>query len=484
MRVRFASLFSLLGALFCTAALAGALPSCWEQIGDSVPAVIYIVLTGALAFLLTRRPRRAGHFTQILCLLALTLRLAWALSAPPPTVEDDYGFYREVSLDCLQGDWAGLIRTIFPWGYFLYLYGLAWAFGPSPVVPVIVNAILGTAITQLICVIALRLLDERSARLAAVIYALWPGVIYWTGVFCAEIPHLFFFVAALAALLSGLDARKLRGLRLAAGGVLAAIAEFIRPVSPLLLLPLVVYALAMRKRVRRLLVPALGGYIACLALLLTAKSVASGHAVFTASDTLGINLSSGLNWESRGQFSLEDARVWNVEDPREASRRGLQLAVQHLKSMTGTNWWQMPVLAVVKFRRIWSFESCGYDANYIGLTGDQAEQHWLARYGGELLAGGQLFHSLALALAAIGFLRTRRTGQLALPGCILVAFALLHTAIEVDDRYHFAAQSLLAIAAAGAFLRMRMSSAPTGEVEIGADPSSVIPEQSFTYRRR
>ena len=53
--------------------------------------------------------------------------------------------------------------------------------------------------------------------------------------------------------------------------------------------------------------------------------------------------------------------------------------------------------------------------------------------------------------------RTRRSAGLALLGCILISFALLHTVVEVDDRYHFAAQSLLAIAAACAFAAKKNS---------------------------
>ena len=470
MRVRFAPVFSCLGALFAAAAFLGALPYCWSLIKSATPAFLYIGIAAILALVSIKLPRRVVPFAVMLGLVALALRLGWVLNASlPPTPDDDYGYYRDVSLSCLQGDWTGLIYTYYPWGYFLYLYALGRLFGPSLLLPLVANAIIGSATTILVYAVARRFCEERNARLAGAIYALWPGVIYWSAVFCTEIPHLLFLLAALLSLLVGLDAKRRSGLYLVAGGVLAGLAELIRPVSPLLLLPFVLYAGtrgnpqiesgdgAQKKAGWRRAALALGAYLICLTSLLIAKSVVTGYPNFSTSQTLGANLASGLNWETRGAFSVEDGRIWYSEDPREANRRGIQVALGHLKAMWGHNWWQMPALAVLKFQRIWSVESCGYYASSQGLTDEQEKQHWLPIYRDPLVAIGQFFHALVLALAALGFWRTRRSAGLALLGCILISFALLHTVIEVDDRYHFAAQSLLAIAAACAFAAQKNS---------------------------
>ncbi len=458
MRVRFTPVFTFLGALFCAAAFIGALPHCRDMIHDALPAFAYIGIAGAVAFFLIKRPHRATHFCAALFLIALAVRLAWALNAPTPTLDDDYGYYREVQVACLQGDWGPMIWSFFPWGYFLYLYVLGSLFGASLQMPVIANAIVGSVTTLMVYAVARRLISESNARVAAAIYAFWPGVIYWTGVYCSEIPHLFFFLAALLSLLMGLEAKTHRGSWLIAGGALAALAEFIRPLSPLLLIPFVLYAWTREggenrgKARRRTAATALGAYIVCLAVLLAAKSLATGYPNFSASHTLGINLASGLNWESKGAFSLDDYRVWNADDPREVNRRAMLLARQHLKSLMEGGWRRLPELAILKFQRMWSYEEGGYDANLMGLTEDQRQHHWLARHGDELTAVGQVFHALVLGLAALGFLRAGKSDGLALLACMLIAFALLHTVIEIDDRYHFAAQSLLAIAAAMAFV--------------------------------
>jgi 4-amino-4-deoxy-L-arabinose transferase-like glycosyltransferase len=460
MRVRFALVFSCLGALFAAAAFLGAIPNCWSLIQSSTPAFLYSGIAAFLTFIFTKLPRRTVPFMVMLGLVALTLRLAWALSAAlPPPPDDDYGYYRQVALSCLQGDWSGLISTYYPWGYFLYLYALGKLFGPSLLPPLVANAIVGSATTILVYAIARRFCEERNARLAGAIYALWPGVIYWSGVLCTEMPHLLFFLAALLCLLVGLDSKRRIGLSMAAGGVLAGISELIRPISLLLLLPFALYAGtrgnrqiesvngSQKKADWRRTALALGSYLICLTSLLIGKSIVTGYPNFSTSQTLGANLASGLNWETRGAFSVEDGRIWYSEDPREANRRGIQVALGHLKSMWGHNRWQIPALVVLKFQRIWSVESCGYYASSQGLTDDQEKNHWLALYRKHLVAIGQFFHTFILALAALGFWRTRRSGSLALLGCILISFALLHAVIEVDDRYHFAVQSLLAIAA-------------------------------------
>ncbi len=470
-RLSFATTFTWLGAFFCIAAFAGALPNCWNLLKGSMPAILYLAMAAVLAATIAKRSRRTPTFCALLLLVALTLRVAWVLKAPPPTPDDDYGYYREMSLACLQGDWAGLIETFFPWGYVLYLYGLGRLLGSSPAIPIYANAIVGSLTALLIYAAARRLCGEREARFAGLIYAVWPGVIYWTSVLCSEIPHLFFYIAALVCLLVGVPLETEAGSGkgrfklwwLAAGGILSALAEFIRPVSPLLLLPFVLWVFSRRpaqeglqentgrRAAWRGVAAVAGAYIVCLSALLTAKSIATGYPNFSSSHTLGINLSSGLNWESRGSFSLDDYRIWDAADPREVNRRGMRLAFEHFKSMLGRNWWQMPALALVKFQRIWSIEACSLDANYIALLDGQRHRHWLAVYGMRLAALGQVSHAAILALAAMGFWRTRRTGSLALLGCILLTFALVHTVIEVDDRYHFAVQSLLAIAAANAF---------------------------------
>jgi hypothetical protein len=461
---RLAPIINTLGALVAAAAFFCALPYCETELPGSAYSLASIGMAAGLAYVSTRRPRRIAVYCAALVLVAFSVRLAWALTTSFPPLGDDYEYYRSVSLDLLRGQWSELFSTFWPWGYFLYLAALARLFGTSLAVPVTANAIVGAMTTLLVYLIARRLCEERGARVAAAIYALWPGVIYWSSVLCTEIPHLALFLAAMLCLLVGLETTVRKGAWLAAGGVLAALAEFVRALSPMLLLPFVCYLFARKipafgsgapVRGRSRWAEAslvLGTYVVCLGALLTAESFVVGYPNLTTSHTMGMNLAFGLNWESGGTFNVEDALIIYAHDPREVNRRGMELAMKRLKSMRGSNWWRLPALASLKFQRNWSLETASYDAILSTLPADQRKSHWLATHESDLTILAQYFHAFILALAAVGFWRNRRSGGLALLGGILLAFVLLHTVMEVDSRYHFAAQSLLAVAGAGAFV--------------------------------
>jgi len=454
----------VLGAVFAAAAFLCSLPYCWDYVYSWPSVLAYVAAACSVVFTLTIRPRGAGMYCLVLFLIALALRAAWALHASFPPTGDDYEYYRSVSLELLRGQWNELFQTFWPWGYFLYLAGLARLFGPSLMVPVAVNSIAGAATSLLVYVIARRFFEERAARIAGGIYALWPGVVYWSGVLCTEIPHLVLFLGALLCLLRGLQAKSAGAAWALAGGLMAALSEFFRPLTPLLLIPYLLYSCGqgdgsspggrLRRRGRRKDAGlALAAYAVCLGILLTGESVASGRPNMTTSHTMGINLAFGLNWESRGMFNVADAQFMLAEDPLEVNRRGFQLARERLRTMGGRNWWRLPVLAAWKFPVNWSLEAAGLDATYAGVPESRKESHWLTTFQDELSAVAQYFHAGVLALAAVGFWRNRRAWGLALPAGILIAFALLHAVFEVDCRYHFCAQSLLAVAGAGAFAR-------------------------------
>ncbi len=461
---RLTPIINTVGALAAAAAFLCSLPYCEIELPGSAYSLAFIGMAAGLAYASTRRPRRIAVYCTTLVLAAFFIRLAWALNTSFPPLGDDYEYYRSVSLDLLRGQWNELFSTFWPWGYFLYLAALARVFGTSLAVPITANAIVGAMTTLLVYLIARRLCEERGARVAAAIYALWPGVIYWSSVLCTEIPHLLLFLAALLCLLVSLQTTSRKGAWLVAGGVLAALAEFVRALSLMLLLPFVCYLFARKIRAFGPGAPVrgrsrwaeaslvLGTYVVCLGMLLTAESFLVGYPNLTTSHTMGMNLASGLNWESGGTFDAEDARILYSQDPREVNRRGMELAMKRLKSMRGSNWWRLPALASVKFQKNWSSESAAYDAILSTLPADQKKSHWLATHEPDLTVPAQYFHTLILALAAVGFWRNRRSGSLALLGGVLLAFVLLHILMEVDSRYHFAAQSLLAVAGAGAFV--------------------------------
>lgn len=457
---------ALLGALFCGAAFAASLPACWGLRGGWLPVVAYCLLVFGLVSASVQVPARPRGYLWLLGAAALAVRLAWiAAAAHAPLAADDYLAYRQCSLEVVHHGLGEAGRWIWPWGYILFLAELARLFGPTLWAPWLANALLGTGTVLLVYAIARRLLPERTARCAAGVYAFWPGVIAWHSLLCTDIPHLTLFLAALFCLLrgGGIDPENRDARWLCGGGVLAALAEFVRPVSPLLLLPFLVYAFLRRgvevspgARVRRwgrVALPVGAAYLVVLGGLLAFKSAASGYPTLSASYTYGLNLPYGLNWETGGMWSQEDEdAVLDNAGPRATVRRGLALAGKRLAEMSGRNAWKLPVLAARKFPEAWSLERTQIDANQAGIPEAERPGHWLFVYELPLFALVQLFHSALLALAAVGFWRARRAPGMALLAGVLLAFGLAHTVLEVQDRYHFWAQAFFSVAAAAAFL--------------------------------
>lgn len=478
-----AQALNLFGALFCAAALVGGFRYCSASAGDWWIAVGYLVLALGVGTLLVYLPRRPVWFCTYLVILALTVRLVWALNAASPP-QEDYGDYRSAALDALHGDWYALQHTFWPWGNILWLYLIARLCGPALHPALIANALVGTATTVLIYAVGRRLAAERAARAGGVIYALYPAAILWSSILCTEIPHLLLLLSGFLCLLLGFGvanehadpAREALGPGartssfrwLIAGGLLLAGADFFRPVSLLLLVPVTLYAAAKRTtpsparphgagNTRRALIPLIA-YGFGIAAFLIGKSLVTGYVNLTPSYTAGMNLACGLNWRSGGLWNETDDRMIMVsDDPRVVNRKGLQLAAHRARLLVGPERRRLVPLLIGKFPLNWSSEGESYFANANALPAERRANHWLIRYGPALRVLTQVGLMAVLALAGVGFWHQRRSAALSVISAAIGLFVLCHAVFEVQDRYHFAVGGLLAVAAGSALLGRRLN---------------------------
>ena len=145
--------------------------------------------------------------------LALLLRIVWILYAEADPLDgrfNDSVFYHLVAANLAEG--GGYISpfTLLPSaqfapGYPFFLAGLYWIFGPHLTVAEVANAALGAATVGVVYLLALRLFDSRTARIAAFLLAVFPGQILFASVVYSETLFTFLFVLGL---LLALEARR------------------------------------------------------------------------------------------------------------------------------------------------------------------------------------------------------------------------------------------------------------------------------------
>ena len=151
-------------------------------------------------------PRRSRARDLVLIgAVAFVLRLLWVLIwgriEPPIGSINDTVFYEYAAASLAKGTYTGLLlvpTAAWPPG-FPFLASLVYdVFGVHPKLVLGMNAVLSTATVLLLYLAADRILGRREARVAAVVFALLPGPLYFTGLFLSETTFMFVLVGFLA----------------------------------------------------------------------------------------------------------------------------------------------------------------------------------------------------------------------------------------------------------------------------------------------
>jgi len=417
-------------------------------------------------------------------LLALALRLGWiAYASFTPTLSDDAGRYDLLGRSL--ADNAGYINpngttTMFwPPGYPLVLASVykLWpegALGDHEVSAALaLNAVLGAATVLLVYAIGRRAFDDRTAMLGALLTALFPSLIFLTGVTLTE--TLFTFLALLAVwLIIELDDRRdgahLDGapragsagfqpasrrpggslLLLAVTGVVIGFAALVR--GQALLLPLVALPFWWRAtgRLRDALLRAAG--TAAIAMLVVAPWTVRNYDVsgslVVISSNAGVDFYIGHSPGADGRGRIVDDLVFRYPDRpqpeaevqinRDGFREGIEYAAKHpLREVT------------LSARKLFWL----YDRDDEALKWNEAhgEHRFLSAAARTTLAAvSNVYYWLVLALAVAGirsWLSLRDPARLLLVS--LVAYwTLVHVAFFGDPRFHASIMPVVALFAA------------------------------------
>jgi hypothetical protein len=275
-------------------------------------------------------PRATRWWLVVVVGLGAVLRIVWATRAEHPVelrdpalylvlggnVADGHGFSYGLEPD--QGTTA-----YYPPGYPLALGGAIWLAKllPGSVssfdVAIWTNVALSVATIPLLFVLGRRLAGDRVGLVAAAIWALWPNLVFHSGVVLTETLFLFLLVLLLILLLGDPAAARQPGTaRLVTAGLLFGLVLIVRPVSAVLAPPLLVlwWGPAVRTVLWRLAVTGL----ACLAVLVpwSVRSTVAMDAPVAVALNFGDNLCLGHNPGATGGFGDLGAHCYTAEGLR------------------------------------------------------------------------------------------------------------------------------------------------------------------------
>jgi hypothetical protein len=260
--------------------------------------------------------RRYRTLLAVVVIVGLALRVAWVLwaSREPQGLFYDptryLGYARQIAdghgmVESLTGDPTAYYPPGYPWFLGIVTW-LSRPFTDEPwLVAGLVQAVLGAASIALVASVAKRLAGPVAALLGAVVFALYPNLIFHTGALLGETLYNFLFLAFLALILSRPWDVGFGTWRVFGCGVLLGLAVMVRPIS-LAIVPVVALCWwAARKDHRvaaRWSVVLVLGVLACI-VPWTVRNEVRMHAFVPLSTNTGDNLCIGHADGANGAFA-------------------------------------------------------------------------------------------------------------------------------------------------------------------------------------
>lgn len=274
--------------------------------------------------------RRARWALAGVVAVGAVLRLLWALKAQPPGELRDPVFYLVLADHLAAGDGYRYgfevdqgVTAYYPPGYPLALGAVAWLVRllPGDVstfdAAVWLNVALSVATIGLMFVLGRRLAGTRVGLAAAAVWAVWPNLVFHSGIVLTETLFLFLLVALMIVTLGDPAAARSPGrARLVAVGVLFGLTLLVRPVSAVLAPVLLIlwWGGGARAALRRL---ALVGLVTVAVLVpwSVRSTIAMDEPVALALN-FGDNLCLGHNPDARGGFGDLEPHCYDGGDLR------------------------------------------------------------------------------------------------------------------------------------------------------------------------
>ena len=383
------------------------------------------------------------HFTTF-CFTAFVFSRLLVVFVPAVSSDfSDAGWYLNRALSIARGDGyseRGLPTAYWPIGYPGFLGALFAVFGASQRVGQLANVALGAGSFLLMLELVRYLFrDERVARLAALLFTLYPNQLAYTPFLLTEIYFTFLVLLGSALFLLSRSVWPI-----IASGVVFGVATLTKP--QVILLPLAWGVLGMwSHRLERSVKPELLKVALVYALIAvtiipwTLRNISVFGVLVPISTNGGFTLATGNNSSARGDYTVDPSVVarinFSVRDQVAADQRARELAVQWIREHPR----EFLTLVPLKVWRLWAPDGEGvwwYQAGYRNYDAS-------ARIFRVLRVLNQAYYAALLGAFALALLLIRRLRVTsAWPYSIFpYVFALYVTAISIvfsgQSRFHF-----------------------------------------------
>ena len=379
-------------------------------------------------------------------MLGLALRVAWVLYSDfSPTYGDDAGHYEFLGRSLAAGagfaNLNGATTTFWPPGYPLFLaavYKLPGDLfgGPDVMVALLLNALLGTATIMLVYGIGRRAFGQPEAVFAALLTALFPSLIFLSGVTLSE--TLFTFLALLGVWLVIEAEYRSNRLLLVPAGIVVGLAALTR--GQALLLPLVLLPFWWRtlRDWRPVLIRAVTvGALTVIAILpWTVRNYVESNSFVLISTNAGVDFYIGHSDEATGrgrQVEMIVPKYEHLPAPQAEAKISMDGFRQGLEYA-----WSHPVREIeLSMRKLFYLYYNDHEA--LAWTEAHGELQFMPqtlRYWLGALSNAYYFTALGLAAAGVGGWMSWRQPVRLLLISLVVYWTLVHVAFFGDPRFH------------------------------------------------
>ena len=372
---------------------------------------------------------------------AILLRFLWIIAIPTLPISD-FDFYNSFAAQIAQNGQLSIVSItgqMYGWGYPLILAIFYKIFGVNLLLAKYLNVIFSALMAILLFRIAHILFDERVARVSMILFVFWPSQIMMNSVLASEHVYTIVMLLGVTVLISTLQGRspKWRGISFA--GVLIGLSSIIRSTSVAVALTssAVTFLYSddfLKKRVGRVTI-LMSSFLFVVGCYLGVLSMIGSNSNLGFFSLLAHQLLVGTNFNSKGMWNPEDSRIWSEYNATDATYKAYHESIERIVSDPD----KFAVLVSEKFSIMWSDELYGAYWSTTKMSNSEFKpliERWL----GTLYAVSQYYYIWVLMFCCVGCYKSGKeninTG-LRLLFMIFLAFALLHSFIEVQPRYHY-----------------------------------------------